>query len=243
MPGFVTEAWSYDQSRQINRIQACLKRVMLREEACADIEGSNYTIFVRIRPDFFVLSDLPDPRTALSNDCVMTRFRSAWNIGGLSNEHLSWCLCGTQCCKKDMLNPHDGSDTPSFDTPSDTPSSDTPSFVVDDMVAVTPRKYANSLWIDKYGPYPLPCTWPPLAHLNEWRLTRVWITQGIKVCPLPFRGLPLGSPFWASAAVSESTQCGYASLGKKLAQTQCGTPHATAESVQNLTPGVFVATE
>jgi len=224
VPDFITEAWSYQRGSQIGRIKACLKRVLLREKACADIEGANYAIFVRIRPDFFVFTDLPDPRTALTNDCVMNRFRMASSIGGLTNDHLSFCFCGIRCCNEGSGN------------------SDTPGFVVDDMVSIVPRKYANAIWTGKLGPYPFPTTWSPLPNWFESHLTRMWITQGIKVCPLPFRGLPMGSPL-VNSHVSNAMQCGYAAGGKKMPQTQCGTPHATRDTTQKLTPGNFIVAE
>lgn len=64
------------------------------------------------------------------------------------------------------------------------------------------------------------------------------MTHGIKVCPLAFRGLPMGSPL-VTSHVSSAAQCGYGAGGKKLAQTHCGTEHAEADTVHKLTPADF----
>lgn len=188
----------------MDRIKLCMDRILLREQQCVQEHGDvQYELFVRIRPDFFALSTLQTPRMALTHSCLMVRFRSATSIKGLTSDHMSSCLCAGQCCNL-------------FRVPRLMSG-----FVVDDMVAVAPRKLALAAFMGRgrNTTYPPPTGWPVFVAPEMWEntLTKEWLQQGIPICPLAFRGLPMGSII-TKTHLNEAKSCKYAEGGRSIPQ-------------------------
>ena len=86
LPPEVAQAWTFAAANQLRRMKACLTRVQEREA----LRNQSYSFFVRLRPDFLVLTDIPSLRTsALNKGCVLARLRAAINIAGLDGTTIS----------------------------------------------------------------------------------------------------------------------------------------------------------
>eukprot|EP00439_Symbiodinium_sp_Y106_P026338 s6638_g3.t1 len=71
LPPEVVQSWTFRADSQVKRITTCLRRVLERESK----KNISYSFFVRLRPDFLLLSDLPDPRDPRRGPgCMLTRF-------------------------------------------------------------------------------------------------------------------------------------------------------------------------
>ena len=212
LPPEVAQAWEFTSANQLRRIKTCLKKVLERESAL----NRTYSFFVRLRPDFLALTDIPSLRSSdLTKGCVLSRLRAAINIAGLTNEHLSYCYCGTTCCSKSTLKGKRAG------------------FIVDDMLAVAARDVFLRLW----QPVPrrsLPKWWPVMSPMAETGFTVSMLEKGVPVCPLAFRGLPLGSSNHGHA--TEAAKCGYVEGDAAVAQTSCGPAQTTEDQVHLLIP-------
>eukprot|EP00439_Symbiodinium_sp_Y106_P073704 s721_g13.t4 len=211
LPPEVAQAWTFAAANQLRRMKACLTRVQEREA----LRNQSYSFFVRLRPDFLVLTDIPSLRTsALNKGCVLARLRAAINIAGLTNDHLSYCYCGKGCCSKNTLKGRGAG------------------FIVDDMLAVAARDLFLRLWQSRVRKESQPRSWPVMAPMAETGFTTTMLQKRIPVCPLAFRGLPLGSSNNGHAV--EAAKCGYVEGDAAVPQTSCGpakavtTPSATA---------------
>lgn len=210
LPPEVAQAWTFAAANQLRRMKACLKRVQEREA----LRNQSYSFFVRLRPDFLVLTDIPSLRTsALNKGCVLARLRAAINIAGLTNEHLSYCYCGKGCCSKNTLKGRGAG------------------FIVDDMLAVAARDLFMRLWQSR-AKEPQPRSWPVMAPMAETGFTTSMLQKRIPVCPLAFRGLPLGSSNNGHAV--EAAKCGYVEGDAAVPQTSCGPAKAVADQVHLL---------
>ncbi|CAE7296274.1 unnamed protein product [Symbiodinium microadriaticum] len=213
LPSEVVQAWTFRADSQVKRITTCLRRVLEREWK----KNITYSFFVRLRPDFLLLSDLPDPREPRQGPgCMLTRLRSAVNIRGLTNEHLSFCYCQKHCCSEVLRG-------------------DAPGYIVDDMLALSARNLFLRLWLGNTTGEGPPKLWPRfITPMAETDFTTSLLQKGIPVCPLAVRGLPLGS--FGSVHATEASRCGYLEDGPALVQTACGQNLTPVEDVPLLTP-------
>lgn len=203
---YIAEAWAFEAKDQVQRIKECLKRVLLREERV----NTSYEIFVRLRPDLLLLSDLPWShwsRASAAANCVGARLRAAMHIEGLTNEHLSWCYCGKSCCAKGALKGASAS------------------YIADDMLTVAKRATYLELWQGKVpGSFSPPWIMQPMAETGF--TTRI-LHRGFSVCPLALRALPIGSP---NPHASEMAKCGYLEGSAAIPQS-CGAAKASVDEV------------
>ncbi|CAE7631149.1 unnamed protein product [Symbiodinium sp. CCMP2592] len=213
LPPEVVQSWTFRADSQVKRITTCLRRVLERESK----KNISYSFFVRLRPDFLLLSDLPDPRDPRRGPgCMLTRLRSAVNIRGLTNEHLSFCYCQKHCCSEVLHG-------------------DAPGYIVDDMLALSARDLFLLLWLGNTTRAGPPKLWPRfITPMAETDFTTSLLQKGIPVCPLAVRGLPLGS--FGSVHATEASRCGYLEDAPALAQTACGQNLTEVEDVPLLTP-------
>ena len=213
LPPEVAQAWMFDAANQLRRMKSCLQKVLLRETRL----NRSYGFFVRLRPDFLMLTDVPNLRTSdLGQGCMLARLRAAINIAGLTNEHLSYCYCGTSCCMKETLK---GSQ---------------PGFIADDMLAVASRDLFVRLWLSRAAKRAPPKWWPLMSPMAETGLTSTMLQKGVPVCPLALRGLPLGSSNLGHAI--DASKCGYVEGGPAVSQTSCGSALIRLDQVHQLVP-------
>ena len=203
LPSWVTAAFAFDAQNQLMRLKGCLQLVLQREAKC----NLRYSLFIKIRPDFLTLTDIPNPLRALSVGCFLSRVRSANHIEGLTNEHLSYCYCSKDCCKGNL--------------PQASHKDNTRDFMVDDMAFIAGRDVFLRIWQGQGVPRePLP-SWPKMPpSFPEAQFTTVLLQKGVPVCPLALRGLPLSSVYGAYH-MEQSRGCGYIEGGGSIKQ-ECG---------------------
>ena len=211
MPPEVTQAWIFPAENQLRRMKACLRKVLEREA----LLNYSYSFFIRLRPDFLVLTHIPNLQTSdLSKGCVLTRLRAAVNIAGLTNDHLSYCYCGKSCCSKNVLKGTGAG------------------FIVDDMLAIAARDLFMLLWNSHSRKRSSPKSWPLMSPMAETGLTTSMMQKGVPVCPLAIRGLPLGSS--NNGHATDAAKCGYVEGDPPLPQTSCGSEQIRTHQVHLL---------
>ena len=213
IPSEIAQVWTFQAGSQTERIQACVKRILVRERK----HNFTYAYFARLRPDFLVMSDFPDPRSR-GQGCMLARLRAAVNIVGLTNEHLSFCYCAKHCCSDGFLK------------------GDLPGYIVDDMLSISSRDLFLQLWAAPASSGGLPTAWPQMSRMPETELTTRVLQQGVPVCPLAVRGLPLGS--FGIVHGDEASRCGYMEDQPPIPQTECGLNQTSADSLSSLTPPI-----
>eukprot|EP00439_Symbiodinium_sp_Y106_P042467 s4302_g5.t1 len=161
LPSWVTAAFAFDAQNQLMRLKGCLQLVLQREAKC----NLRYSLFMKIRPDFLTLTDIPNPLRALSVGCFLSRVRSANHIEGLTNEHLSYCYCSKDCCKGNL--------------PQASHKDNTRDFMVDDMAFIAGRDVFLRIWQGQGVPRePLP-SWPKMPpSFPEAQFTTVLLQKG-----------------------------------------------------------------
>ena len=85
------------------------------------------------------------------------------------------------------------------------------------MLAVAARDLFLRLWQSRVPKESQPRSWPVMAPMAETGFTTTMLQKRIPVCPLAFRGLPLGSSNNGHAV--EAAKCGYVEGDAAVPQT------------------------
>jgi len=170
LPPEVTRVVNVSTTDQFERARLCYEAVVALRP---------YDLYIKTRPDFVFLGDLPDV-AAMRPDCIHTRFRHAIGIAGLTSSHFSWDQCNHKC--NGMPKTAVG-------------------YINDDMIWVVPSAVAAKVfaadsadghWQDHLR---MPPRWLVAPDTLELAFTKRLIGAGVVTEPLAVAGYPLNCRF------------------------------------------------